>query len=65
MELISIGRIEDMFWHKHAYERRVVSNVESKLEMMLASLDKELCAEQLPADFRTRIDTIYQEVMGE
>jgi membrane-associated progesterone receptor component len=33
--------------------------------MMLAGLDEELCAGQVPTDFKVRIDTIYQEIMSE
>jgi hypothetical protein len=51
--------------HKEAYEERVNSEAESKLKMMLSGLDKELCAGQIPADFKVRIDTIYQEIIGE
>jgi hypothetical protein len=64
MRLFFTKRIENMFWHKDAYEEKVRSKVESKLKTMLAGLDEELSAGQIPTNFRIRIDAIYQEIMG-
>jgi hypothetical protein len=65
MERVFTKRIENMFWHKYAYEERVVSSVKNRLKMMLAGLDNELRAGRIPADFKVRVDAAYQEIMGE
>jgi hypothetical protein len=59
-----IKRIENTRQHVNAYEARVFSKVESRFKMMFADLDKELCAGQVPIDFKSRIDVIYQEIMS-
>jgi hypothetical protein len=56
--------IGNILRHKDAYEAKIISKVKSKLMMMLADLDEELCAGQAPANFKARIDTVYQDILG-
>jgi hypothetical protein len=53
-----------LYWHKRAYEERLSSEVKRKLKIKLAGLDGELCAGQIPSDFKARIDAAYQDVMS-
>jgi hypothetical protein len=62
---VFIKRIENIRLHVNAYEARLLSKVKNKLKMMFAGLDEELCAGQVPTDFKARIDAIYQEIIGE
>jgi hypothetical protein len=54
-----------MHRHKCTYEKRIASNVERKLKLMLAGLNDELRAGHVPADFKVRMNAIYQEIIGE
>jgi hypothetical protein len=64
MKLVFTKRVENIRLHKNSYEKRIADTVECKLRLMLADLDRELYAGQVPIDFKARIDAIYQDIMG-
>jgi hypothetical protein len=64
VELNLIIRIENLFDHQHAYKEKVITSIKKELTQRLAGLEKELDAGHAPKDFRIKIDTIYEEIMG-
>jgi hypothetical protein len=65
VELVFIRRIENRPEHIIGCGARIANAPKTILKATLASLDDELCAGQVPTDFKARIDNAYQEATSE